>query len=134
MDSSVETRGQTELGARYYEGAAAGTVMIGEVPDCEAYRELFGWSEAVIQIQPDGSDIMAVLGDIGSDPQRMAAISRRNVKETLLHHDWVYRWNEMFRVVGIKPSPGMVAREQRLKEMADFVAGPTRKAASAHGA
>jgi hypothetical protein len=123
MDSSVETRGQIELGARYYEGAAAGTVMIGEVPDCEAYRELFGWPEAVIQIQPDGSDIMSVLSDIGSDPQRMAAISRRNVKETLLHHDWVYRWNEMFRVVGIKPSPGMVAREQHLKDMAGLTAG-----------
>jgi Glycosyl transferases group 1 len=134
MDSSVETRGQIELGARYYEGAAAGTVMIGEVPDSEAYRESFGWPEAVIQIQPDGSDIMTVLSDIGSDPQRMAAISRRNVKETLLHHDWVYRWSEMLRVVGIKPSPGMVAREQRLKEMADFVAGPTRKAARTHGA
>ena len=123
MDSSVETRGQIEVGARYYEGAAAGTVMIGEVPDCEAYRELFGWPEAVIQIQPDGSDVMAVLSDIGSDPQRMAAISRRNVKETLLHHDWVYRWNEMFRVVGIKPSPGMAAREQHLKDMAGLIAG-----------
>ena len=97
--------------------------MIGEAPDCEAYRELFGWPEAVIQIQPDGSDIMAVLSDIGSDPQRMAAISRRNVKEALLRHDWVYRWNELFRVVGIEPSPGMAARKQHLKDMAGLVAG-----------
>ena len=134
MDSSVETRGQTELGARYYEGAAAGTVMIGEVPDCEAYRELFGWSEAVIQIQPDGSDIMAVLGDIGSDPQRMAAISRRNVKETLLHHDWVYRWNAIFRVVGIEPSPRIAARQRRLKDIAELSPAPIGKMLPQHGA
>src|SRR5208282_5407911 len=71
MDALDERRGQVEIGHRYYEGAAAGTVMIGDAPDCEAYRELFGWPEAVVQIQPDGSDIMAVLSDLGSDPQRM---------------------------------------------------------------
>jgi hypothetical protein len=117
---TLETRGQVEIGYRYYEGAAAGTVMIGEAPDCEAYKELFGWPEAVVQIKPDGSDIMAVLGDLNSEPQRMAAISRRNTREALLHHDWVYRWKEMFRLAGIEPSPHMVAREQRLKDMADF--------------
>ena len=122
MDALHETHGQVDIGSRYYEGAAAGTVMIGEAPDCEAYRELFGWPEAVVQIQPDGSDVMAVLSDLGSDPQRVAAISRRNTKEVLLHHDWVYRWNEMFRVAGIEPSARAAARERRLKDMADFAA------------
>jgi hypothetical protein len=97
-------------------------VMIGEAPDCEAYKELFGRPEVVIQVQPDGSDIMAVLSDLDSDPERVTAISRRNTKEALLNHDWVYRWKEMFRVVGIEPSPRMAARERRLKDMADFVA------------
>jgi Glycosyl transferases group 1 len=122
MDFPRETRGQVEVGYRYCEGAAAGAVMIGEAPDCEAYRELFGWPEAVIEIQPDGSDIMAVLRAIGSDPERMAAISTRNATEALLRHDWLYRWKEMFRVAGIEPTPLMVARERRLKDMADFAA------------
>jgi hypothetical protein len=121
MDALSEIRGQVEVGSRYYEGAAAGTVMIGEVADCEAYRDLFGWPEAVIQIRPDGSDLTAVLSDLDSDPERIAAISRRNAKEALLRHDWAYRWNEMFRVAGIKPSPRMAARERRLKDMAGFV-------------
>jgi hypothetical protein len=134
MDALYETRGQVEIGYRYYEGAAAGTVMIGDAPDCEAYRELFGWPEAVIQIQPDGSDIMAVLSDLGSDPERMAAISRGNTKEALLRHDWVYRWNEMFRVAGIEPSPRMADRERRLKDMADLAAAPMRTMLPQHGA
>jgi hypothetical protein len=121
MDSGLETQGQVEVGARYYEGAAAGAVMIGEAPNCEAFKELFGWPEAVIRIQPDGSDIAVVLSDLGADPTRVAAISRRNTKEVLLHHDWVYRWNEMFRIAGIEPSPRMLRRERRLKDMADFV-------------
>ena len=122
MDSFRETRGQIEIGYRYYEGAAAGAVMIGDAPDCEAYRELFGWPEAVIQIQPDGSDVMDVLSALSSDTERMVAISTRNAKEALLHHDWVYRWNEMFRIAGIEPTPRMAARERRLKNMADFAA------------
>ena len=87
MDQSDYTQGQVEIGYRYYEGAAAGTVMIGDAPNCDAYSELFGWPEAVIQIQPDGSDAMAVLGELGSNPEQIAAISRRNAKEALLRHD-----------------------------------------------
>jgi hypothetical protein len=52
----------------------------------------------------------------------MAAISTRNATEALLRHDWLYRWKEMFRVAGIEPTPRMVARERRLKDMADFAA------------
>jgi hypothetical protein len=122
MDDIHETRGQVEIGARYYEGAAAGTVMIGEAPDCEACKELFGWPEAIIQIEPDGSDIMNVLNELDSDPKRMAEIRRRNTKEALLRHDWAYRWTEMFRVAGVELSPRMAARERRLKDVADFAA------------
>lgn len=123
---ALETEGQVEIGNRYYEGAAAGTVMIGDAPDCEAYRELFGWPDAVVQVRPDGSDLMAVLGDLNSDPERMAAISRRNATEALRRHDWSHRWSEMFRVAGVKPSPRMAARERRLKEMADLAAPMAR--------
>ena len=77
----AETAGQIEVGYRYFEGAAAGAVMIGMTADCEAYRELFDWQEAVIEIQPDGSDIMSVLRELGSNPERGAAIGRRNATE-----------------------------------------------------
>jgi hypothetical protein len=112
--SLSEIRGQVEVGARHYQ---AGTVMIGEA---EAYRELFGWP-----------DLTAVLSDLDSHPERIAAISRRNAKEALLRHDWVYRRNEMLRLAGIEPSPHMAARERHLKDMADFVASAKVNADSA---
>jgi len=120
MDQTNHTQGQVELGYRYFEGAAAGAVMIGDAPDCDAYRELFAWPEAVIRIQPDGSDTMTVLRELGSNPERFATISRRNTKEALLRHDWSYRWSEMFRIAGIEPPPRKAAREQRLKDLADL--------------
>jgi spore maturation protein CgeB len=120
MDQPDHIQGQVEVGFRYHEGAAAGAVLIGDAPDCDAYRDLFGWPEAVIQVKHDGSDTMAVLNELGSNPERMAAISRRNTREALLRHDWIYRWNEMFRIAGIGPSPRKAAREQRLKHLADL--------------
>ena len=84
-----DTRGQVEIAYRYFEGTAAGAVMIGDAPDCDAYRELFGWPEAVIEIQPDGSDTMAVLSELGSNPERMAAISKQNATGALLRYPTV---------------------------------------------
>ena len=117
-----ETAGQIELGYRYFEGAASGAVMIGDIPDSDAYKELFGWPEAVLRVRPDGSDIIPMLKELNSDPDRTAAIGRRNAGAALLRHDWVYRWKEMFRVIGIKRPPGMAAREENLKKMASLLA------------
>jgi len=125
MDTPQQTRGQVEVGYRYYEGAAAGAVMIGQVPDCDAFGEMFPWQDAVIPIQSDGSDVCEVLARLDSDPGGVSAISRRNAAESLLRHDWMYRWKEMFGLAGVEPFPGMAARERRLKELADLVSNAT---------
>jgi Glycosyl transferases group 1 len=130
MDAPDERQGQTELGHRYFEGAAAGAVLIGDAPDCESFRELFAWPDAVLPVRPDGSDIMAVIDDLGRDPARLAAIGRRNAQQALLQHDWTYRWKEMLRVAGFEPLARCATRERRLKEMADRAATEESDAAT----
>jgi hypothetical protein len=120
MNSHDETHGQVEVGYRYYEGAAAGAVLLGQAPDCEAFRELFPWHDVVIEVQADGSDVMEVMESLDADPARVRAIRQRNSAEALLRHDWAYRWKEIFRVAGIGPMPAMEARERRLKDLADM--------------
>jgi Glycosyl transferases group 1 len=115
-----ETGGQAEIGARYYEGASAGAVMIGHAPECETFQELFPWQDAVISLKGDGSDVIEVLSSLEAEPERISAISRRNAAEALLRHDWVYRWKEILRVAGIEPSPRMKLREQRLRDLAEL--------------
>jgi hypothetical protein len=119
MNLPEETRGQVEIGYRYFEGAAAGAVMIGQAADCEAFREWFPWPDAVVEIRPDGSDVLDVLANLDANPGRVRAISRRNAQEALLGHDWIHRWKRIFQVCGIEPSPGMTAREERLKGLAN---------------
>lgn len=79
---------------------------------------MFPWPEAVVPIQTDGSDVLQVISDLSAEPARIATISQRNAAEALLRHDWAYRWNQMFRIIGLPISAGMAAREERLKEIA----------------
>ena len=112
------TGGQVEVGFRYYEGAAAGAVLVGNTPDCETFRRGFDWPDAVIDIKADGSDTTEVLKKLAAQPDRLQEISRRNAAEALLRHDWVYRWKEILAIAGLKPTSAMEAREKRLNELA----------------
>ena len=92
--------------------------MIGQVPDCRSFRERFDWPDAVIEIKPDGSNVVERLAELSAQPERLRAISRRNAAEALRRHDWVYRWKQIFETAGVAPSPGMSARERHLKDLA----------------
>jgi len=118
MDEPELTQGQIEMGFRYYEGSAAGAVMIGQAPNCESFRRMFDWPDSVIEIKADGSDLIDVLEGFAEQPERLSEISRRNAAEALLRHDWVYRWKEVLSIAGLKPTPALEAREDRLRELA----------------
>ncbi|HEY6945951.1 MAG TPA: glycosyltransferase [Candidatus Acidoferrum sp.] len=119
VNLSDETQGQEEIGHRYYEGAAAGTVMLGQAPRCDSFSKMFPWADAVIKIQPDGSDVMEAIAKLDAVPERVLAIGQRNAREALLRQDWTYRWKELLRVAGLNPLPAMADRELRLQELAD---------------
>jgi hypothetical protein len=125
MDFPEYTQGQVEIGFRYYEASAAGAVMLGQAPNCEPFRRMFGWKDAVIEIKPDGSDVRDVLESLAEQPERLSEISRRNAAEALLHHDWGYRWSEVLEIAGLSPTPALQARKSYLRELADIA----RKAA-----
>jgi hypothetical protein len=119
MNVPEETRGQSELGFRYYEGSASGAVLIGQVPQCAAFQEMFGWPDSVIEINPDGSDAAAVLSRLETDRERVAAIGTRNAAEALRRHDWLYRWKRIYEIVGLGVTDDMKRREGQLNALAE---------------
>jgi len=119
FDVPEETRGQIEIGYRYYEGAAAGTVMIGQVPKCDAFQATFDWPDAVIEIRTDGSDVAEVLSGLAAQPERLRDISRRNSMQALLRHDWAYRWKKILGIAGLTPAPAFEVRERCLNRLAE---------------
>jgi len=119
IDRSFETFGQNEIGFRFFEGAAAGTVMIGEPPENDAFRKHFDWPDSVIRVPFDGENIAEILDELDSQPDRLAEIRRNNVVNSLLHHDWIYRWAEILQITGLEPKPGFFARKERLEKIAE---------------
>jgi hypothetical protein len=118
VDLRAHTHNQIEVPFRYFEGAAAGCVLLGQSPDCNSFGEMFNWPDAVVELQPDGSDVIEVLSKLATQPETLARISRRNAAEALLRHDWVYRWKEILTIAGLEPTPAMKAREAQLQERA----------------
>jgi len=121
MDAPEETRGQVEIGYRYYEGAAAGAIMIGREPNTPVFRQMFNWPDAVVEIETDGSDVASVIRRSDANPDRLAAIGRRNAAQALRQHDWIHRWHAIYESAGVAAAPGMTARRDRLHTLANAI-------------
>ncbi len=115
------TAGRDEISARFYEGAAAGSVMIGEAPRSEEFKMQFDWPDAVIPVPFDSPDIGGLLADLNEVPERLSTIRRHNVREAALRHDWLHRIRIVFDVLGLVPTEKMLARAVRLDQIASQV-------------
>lgn len=121
------TGGRQEISGRFFEGAAAGTVMIGEPPRNAIFDAYFDWPDAVVSIPFDSPDISDVIDALDADPERVARIRRDGVVGSLRKSDWVYRLRSIFRSAGIPPTQAMTERVRRLHALADSFA-PTATA------
>jgi len=110
---------QIEIGNRYFEGAASGTIMVGEHPTNTEFKHLFNWPDAVIRL-PYGSDrIDQIISELDAQPERREEIRRTNVIQTLMRHDWAYRWEVMLKLVDLEPLPELLKRKEYLKTIVD---------------
>jgi len=111
-----------EIAGRFYEGAAAGAVMLGEAPSTEEFRSQFGWQDAVIRVPFDCADIGRVLAELDQQPERLARIQDENARNAALRHDWLHRLEHVFKTLGITPTSEMRQRQRRLDELAGTAA------------
>jgi hypothetical protein len=121
VDQPGLTRGRDEIAARFYEGAAAGAIMLGEPPESDAFRSQFGWTDAVVRMPFHSAGVADLIAELDADPERTSRIRRDNVVNALLRHDWVHRLRRVFEVAGISTPEPMLAREARLRQLADEI-------------
>jgi hypothetical protein len=110
-----------ELGSRYFEGAAGGAILVGMPPTNTTYERYFDWPDAVFPTPPDGSQIIALIADLDRQPERLARVRRDNVINSLLRHDWVYRWRQIQEHVGVPVSSGTLERQGYLTRLANQI-------------
>lgn len=119
-----------EIGFRYFEAAAAGCALVGYRPATEHWSRLFGWPGSIVDVPLDDPPalVRAVRGLL-EDPGALQALSRRNRAESLLRHDALYRWMDIFKSIGIEPTPEMEARRRRLARESDALLNPAPESA-----
>jgi hypothetical protein len=111
---SSKVAGEAVLPGRLFEGAAGGAIILGSAPRCPEFEEYFDWPDAVIEISPDGTDVIAVMEELDKSPDRIMRVRRDNVTGCLLKHDWAYRWENILATVGLSPLPQLAERKARL--------------------
>jgi len=121
FDTPGETNTQSEIGSRFFEGCAAGTIMIGERPNCDVFEDIFYWPDAVISMPFDAKNIADIIGELERDPERRKRISSKNVIEALNKHDWLYRWKSILRKTGMEPLTKMMERQNSLNALCEAV-------------
>ena len=109
------------MSGRFFEGAAAGAIMIGEPPRSGKYLELFDWPDAVVRTPFDAPHIGETIAELEADPERCVRIRRNNMVNALLRHDCAHRYHQILNDAGIAAPPGLLSRERRLRELADIV-------------
>ena len=116
-----ESRGELEVGARYFEGAAAGAVLLGQAPTAASFRDDFPWPDAVVEARPDGGDVEAALARFDGRPGELERLGARNATAALRRHDWGHRWRSLLGIAGVAPLPALADRLRGLERLADGV-------------
>jgi hypothetical protein len=118
VDCAEETRGQSEVGARFFEGAAAGAIMVGQAPTASTFARDFPWPDAVVDLGSTEADLRGMLAAWSADAGRASLAHRRNAVQALRHFDWAHRWKEILRHSGFEPLPRLLEREKQLHGLA----------------
>ena len=127
-DMPERIAGEYEIGYRFFEGAAAGCVLIGSPPQGEMFQQYFDWPDAVIPIELDEPNIAEIIDKLDAQPDMLTQIQTNNVVSSLLKHDWVYRWEQVLTELDLPATSAMENRKSQLKSMADSLLTPLEPA------
>jgi hypothetical protein len=112
---------QVEIGNRYFEAAASGTIILGERPNNAEFERLFDWPDSLIHLPYNSADINKIMNALDNEPEKQDRMRRMNVKQALMRHDWVYRWEAILEAVGLEPMPKSSQRKELLRNLAEVV-------------
>ncbi len=117
-DQPELTLGRDEIAGRFFEGAAAGAIVLGDPPNTDEFRARFDWPDAVIPMPFDAPEVLKRIEELNADPRRQERIRKENVANALLRHDWVHRLRTILDAVGVAAPARVLAREARLASLA----------------
>ena len=106
---------QEEFGLRYFEGAAAGAVLLGNNVNNPAFVDHLGWEDAVIETDYNSDAAVSVIEALERTPERIQNIRKQNVLNSLNRHDHLHRWRTVLDIVGLPHTEKMQERHKQLE-------------------
>lgn len=118
IDQPEKIGRQLEFGSRYFEGLAAGAILLGDRPgNNPEFDRIFNWPDAVIHVPYGSESIREVIRELDKDLIRQERIRTQNIAESLSKHDWAHRWESVLKFAGLQPLPKLLVRKQRLADL-----------------
>ncbi len=112
---------QEEFGARYIEGVASGTVVLGDRLSSPAFENNLGWTDSVIEVPYECGSVASIIEELDSQPERLAEARRRNALNALRRHDHLHRWEQILDSAGLPHTDGMRLRRSKIDELGAIV-------------
>ncbi|HVM27374.1 MAG TPA: glycosyltransferase [Mycobacteriales bacterium] len=112
------TGGAEGISTRYFEGSAAGAVVLGSRVPTPEFDACFDWEDAVVPLPYDAVDAVDQLADLARQGDRLARIRADNTRNCLRRHDWLHRWEAVLASAGLAGTPQMQRRRAVLEELA----------------
>jgi hypothetical protein len=118
FDASDQSRfyGRSPLLYRWFEAWAHGCAVVGHRPTGSGVMPLMAWENSVLELPADSSDWLPCLEDLLADQEALTKISQRNYQEALQRHDWRYRLQDMWQILGLPIPTNLQAEIYELRE------------------
>jgi hypothetical protein len=110
-----QTKGAQVFGPRFFEGAAAGAILIGAPPKCETFDAYFDWPDAIVPLEYDSTQATALIDELDADASRVQRARRANVTNMLRRHDWAHRWETVLDRLDLDPRQALIDRKAALE-------------------
>lgn len=120
-DAPEQTGGQEEFGPRYFEGAAAGAILLGDAPSTGPFRDYFDWPDALFELPYGSTGFIPLMRELDAEPERVERARRAGAVNALRRHDWLYRWAEVLRAARMPETEAMRVRRNQLATLADRI-------------
>jgi hypothetical protein len=117
-----EAQGEEAVPSRIFEGIATGAVLLGTSPKFSQYYRLFDWEDMCIEVPENSDHIPEFYKEISMDINRIQRASILNTYNSLLKHDWAYRWEAMLKILELPAPNGLAVRKSILAEQATIAA------------
>lgn len=130
VNEPEKLRGRQEISGRFYEGIAAGAVLLGEPPRSAEFRRQFDWQGAIVYMPFDCPKVGDILARLDSDPASVARIRSENVYHAAMRHDWLHRVRTVFDVTGTAPTEAMKVRDEKLRAIATLASQALARSSS----